>query len=70
MQKAFLVLKVSTNNRLVYPGTKQMAASRRNVSMKAGEFNIKPTETEKPLDGHIHQSLQWNHHLSDHKEGK
>ena len=49
-------------------GTKQMAASRRNVSMQAGEFNIKPTENEKLLGGHIHQSLQWNHHLSDHKE--
>ena len=48
-------------------GTKQMAASRTNVSMQAGEFTINPTETEKLLGGHIHQSLQWNHHLSDSK---
>ena len=31
-------------------------------------FEINPTETEKLLGGHIHQSLQWNHHLSDHKD--
>ena len=48
-------------------GTKQMAARRTNVSMQAGEFTIYPTETEKLLGGHIHQSLQWNHHLCDHK---
>ena len=48
-------------------GTQCMAANRRKVSMQAGQFTIKPTVTEKLLGGHIHQSLKWNHHLSDHE---
>ena len=35
--------------------------------MRSGQFTIKPSVTEKLLGGHIHESLQWNHHLSDHK---
>ena len=48
-------------------GTKKMSENRKLVSMTAGDFIIHPTETEKLLGGHIHQSLQWNQHLSDHK---
>ena len=35
--------------------------------MQAGTFVISPTETEKILGGHLHQSLQWNHHLQGSK---
>ena len=52
---------------LMVMGTKRMAAGRRAVSMQAGDFTIKPTVTEKLLGGHIHQSLEWNTHLSDHE---
>ena len=43
------------------------APLRRQVSMMAGTFCIKPSETETLLGGHIHQTLQWNQHISDHK---
>ena len=39
----------------------------RKVSMMAGTFCIKPSETETLLGNHIHQTLQWNQHISDHK---
>ena len=52
---------------LMVMGTRRMAAGRRNVTMQAGEFTIKPTVTEKLLGGHIHQSLEWNTHLSEHE---
>ena len=52
---------------LMVMGTKRMAAGRRAVSMQAGDFTIKPSVTEKLLGGHIHQSLEWNTHLSDHE---
>ena len=37
------------------------------VSMMAGNYCIHPTPTEKLLGGQIHQSLKWNHHISDGK---
>ena len=49
-------------------GTKKIAAERDQVSIQAGPFIINPTETEKLLGGHLHQSLQWNHHIRDHKK--
>ena len=36
------------------------------VTLTAGQFTIKPTQTEKLLGGQLHQSLQWNQHLRDH----
>ena len=48
-------------------GTKKSAALRQQVSMMAGGFCIKPTETEKLLGGQVHQSLKWNQHLADSK---
>ena len=38
------------------------------VSLQAGEYTIKPSETEKLLGGQLHQSLKWNKHLRDNKE--
>lgn len=34
----------------------------------SGPFTINPTESEKLLGGHLHQSLQWNHHIRDSKQ--
>jgi hypothetical protein len=48
-------------------GGKRTAPLRQQVTMRAGNFVIKPTETEKLLGGHIHQSLRWNQHLTDSK---
>ena len=36
-------------------------------SITAGEYTIKPTESEKLLGCHINQSLKWNDHLVDSK---
>ena len=53
---------------LMVMASKKNDRKRMEVSMKAGEFTINPTETEKLLGGQLHQSLQWNLHLRDHKE--
>ena len=64
------------NNRLVINpnkthlmviGTRKVAQKRQGVSMMAGEHRISPTETEKLLGGHIHQSLKWNQHIAECK---
>ena len=49
-------------------GPKKIAAKRGQVSIQAGSFTIKPTETETLLAGHLHQSLKWSHHLRDDKK--
>ena len=51
-------------------GTKKSAQLRQQVSMRAGNFIIKPTETEKLLGGSIHQSLKWNQHITDNKSSQ
>ena len=51
---------------LMVMGTRRSAAQRRGVSLQAGTFTILPTETEKLLGGTLHQSLEWNQHISDH----
>ena len=53
---------------LLVMGPKKVKARRQQVSIQAGGFTIRPTETEKLLGGHLHQSLQWNHHLLDGKK--
>ena len=52
---------------LMVIGTKKTSELRKQVSMMAGGFPIRPTETEKLLGGEIHQSLKWNQHLADSK---
>ena len=46
---------------LMVLGPKKITNRRKEVSIQAGAFNIKPTETEKLLGGHLHQTMQWNH---------
>ena len=52
---------------LMVMGPKKIAAKRKEVSIQAGAFRIYPTESEKLLGGHLHQSLQWNKHIRDDK---
>ena len=51
---------------LLVMGPRKVARKRELVSIKAGPYTIKPTETEKLLGCNLHQSLQWNHHIKDH----
>ena len=50
---------------LMVMGTRRVSVMRKQVSIQAGQFTIKPTESEKLLGGHLHQSLKWNHHIRD-----
>ena len=52
---------------LLVMGPKSISARRNQVRIQAGQFIIVPTETEKLLGGHLHQSLQWNQHIRDNK---
>ena len=52
---------------LMVIGSGKTAQSRQQVSMMAGEYHIKPSNTEKLLGGQIHQSLKWNEHIADNK---
>ena len=49
-------------------GPRKVSRKRDSVSIKAGEFVIKPTETEKLLGCNLHQSMQWNSHIKDHSK--
>ena len=50
---------------LMVMGPRKFSAKRKQVSIQAGPYTIKPTETEKMLGGHLHQSLKWNEHIQD-----
>ena len=52
---------------LMVIGKKKSADLRKQVSLMAGGYRITPSETEKLLGGHVHQSLKWNQHLADDK---
>ena len=41
--------------------------ARKDVSMMAGDYLIRPSESEKLLGGILHQSLDWKLHIRDHK---
>ena len=41
--------------------------ARDQVSMIAGGYTIRPTDTGKLLGGILHQSLDWMHHIQGHK---
>ena len=53
---------------LMVMGPKKFSARRNQVSIQAGLFTIKPTESEKMLGGILHQSLKWNTHIRDSKD--
>ena len=57
MNKNRLVINPEKTHLMVI-GSDKTARSRQQVNMMAGEHCIKPSETEKLLGGHIHQSLK------------
>ena len=52
---------------LMVMGSKKHVAKRKQVSMLAGDFIIKPSESEKLLGGQLHQGLEWKLHIRDGK---
>ena len=42
-----------------------MSEKRKNVKIKAGEFIIRPSESERLLGIRVHQSMLWNEHIRD-----
>ena len=64
MNDSKLVINPDKTHMMVM-GSKRATILRRQVTMMAGNFTIKPTETEKLLGGYIHHSLKWNQHLTD-----
>ena len=66
MQNNKLVNDPDKTNLLVL-GPKKFDRKRNEVSITAGNFTIKPTDTAKLLGCWIHQSLKWNRHLLEGK---
>ena len=50
---------------LMVMGGKKVKLLRKEVSIQAGTFEVSPTESETLLGGRLHQSMQWNLHLSE-----
>ena len=50
---------------LIVMAPRRMAEMRNNVFVKAGEFIIKPCESERLLGIRVHQSMSWNEHIRD-----
>ena len=44
---------------------RRMSEKRNNVKIKAGEFIIRPSESERLLGIRVHQSMLWNEHIRD-----
>ena len=62
-----LVINADKTHLLVL-GPKKIANRRNQVSIQAGPHTILPTESEKLLGCHLHQSMQWNLHIRDHSK--
>ena len=58
----------SDKTHLMVLGPKKISNRRKEVCIQAGPYTIKPTETEKLLGCHLHQTMQWNHHIRDHSK--
>ena len=51
---------------LMVMGSRKFNCQRSQVSIKAGDYDIKPSEAEKLLGGWLHHSLSWNLHIRGH----
>ena len=51
---------------LLVLGPKKIENKRKEVEIQAGPYTIKPTDTEKLLGAHLHESMQCNNHIRDH----
>ena len=61
-----LVINPDKTHLMVMAGKKDRAKIK-DVTLMAGEFTIKPSESEKLLGAQLHQSLNWKLHIRDHK---
>ena len=52
---------------LMVMGKRNSEQKRKQVYMMAGEFLVKPSQTEKLLGGQLHQSLDWSYHIRGSK---
>ena len=52
---------------LMVMGKRNSEQKRKQVYMMAGEFLVKPSQTEKLLGGQLHQSLEWSYHIRGSK---
>ena len=66
MNNSKLVINPDKTHMMVLGG-KKVNQLRNQICIKAGNFVIKPSETERLLGGVIHQSLGWSKHLRDGK---
>ena len=46
----------------------KLLAQKSEISITAGEFETRPSESEKLLGGNLHHSLTWNYHIRDHDD--
>ena len=52
---------------LMVMGKRNSEEKRKQVCMMAGEFLVKPSQTEKLLGAQLHQSLEWSYHIRGSK---
>ena len=52
---------------LMVMAPRKLASRSKKVTVQAGEFTMKPTESERLLGIKIHQSMTWNPHVRDDK---
>ena len=62
-----LVINDDKTHLMVMAPTK-LEDKRKEVLIQAGNFTIKPTESQKLLGVGIHQSMEWKHHIRDDKD--
>ena len=53
---------------LMVMAPRRLAGQRNQVEIVAGDFTIRPTESQKLLGINLHQSMSWNHQIRDGKE--
>ena len=53
---------------LMVMAPRKLARRRPEVELVAGDYRIRPSETQKLLGVTLHQSTSWNHHIRDGKE--
>ena len=56
----------SEKTHLLVMGPKKINDKRKEVKIQAGPHTIQPTDTERLLGAHLHESMKWNSHIRDH----
>ena len=53
---------------LMVMAPRRLAGQRSEIKVVAGDYVIKPSESQKPLGVALHQPMTWNQHVRDGKE--